>query len=754
MGSMSWSDDTRCLYCDGRLPLYRKITHGQFCSSAHRKAYWKDQEELAVERLNQTHHSLRVHRAEAEALLPQMEPAAPAETPAPELNEDTALSLGGPVPQNLLPQVAFSPDFVAADPLEYEILIRPERPSHASSEMALRLLPAGEPVHGWEFSGGSRGIEPAAAAWEIVPAEAGIELTRPTVAALRAERNVPTGAWIKLSLGERIVARAAVDGIRGAVEALESSLPPVTDLKLEVAPQSDVLEQLLEQEIPHPDRMFALAHNQVRESRPSVCHIEAESVSPQPEALIAKASLRFTPDTAFGVAGLRSLPVEVTPAAAYRICASDTQVMDLNRGDAPEYALATPPRGPSLKLASSQLALAGAPGYRIASVTAEPAGLSEVSVDIALPERRTFSAAGVFVPMSVDVLAPLPYAEIQEPAGKPAAIPTRAYLFPQPLETQPLIPQSKLEPLDAKPVADELPDAAGDVLRATFAPPASAMAARKHPPIWSHAVDFWQHAPRDLKLLLFAIPALIALVFHPSLPKVSLAAPRTTVAAPSQFRKVLDDGWSNVRQSVLDRAAIALNEDFHGGLDNWVSPGGSTTEWSFDQTGFVRPGPLALYRPSIGLTDYQAEMMGAIDKKALSWVVRASNFQNYYVIKLVVLKPGPIPIMGITRYAVINGKAQDRADTLVPISARPDMLYRVTVNVHGPDFSLAVQGQMVDSWSEPRLDRGGVGLFSALGEQSRVLWVQVTHQYDMLGRLCAYLAPYQIPSTTGSWQQQ
>jgi hypothetical protein len=59
---MSWSDDTRCLHCDGRLPLYRKITHGQFCSSAHRKAYWQDQERLAVERLHQTHNSLRAYR--------------------------------------------------------------------------------------------------------------------------------------------------------------------------------------------------------------------------------------------------------------------------------------------------------------------------------------------------------------------------------------------------------------------------------------------------------------------------------------------------------------------------------------------------------------------------------------------------------------------------------------------------------------------------------------------------------------------
>src|SRR6185295_13564439 len=68
MGSMSWSDDTRCLYCEGRLPLYRKVTHGQFCSSAHRKSYWQEQERLAIERLHQSHNTLRsYHVAHAEA---------------------------------------------------------------------------------------------------------------------------------------------------------------------------------------------------------------------------------------------------------------------------------------------------------------------------------------------------------------------------------------------------------------------------------------------------------------------------------------------------------------------------------------------------------------------------------------------------------------------------------------------------------------------------------------------------------------
>ena len=41
------------------------------------------------------------------------------------------------------------------------------------------------------------------------------------------------------------------------------------------------------------------------------------------------------------------------------------------------------------------------------------------------------------------------------------------------------------------------------------------------------------------------------------------------------------------------------------------------------------------------LTDYRVQFLGMIDKKALSWVVRAADFNNYYVVKLVVLKPGP-----------------------------------------------------------------------------------------------------------------
>src|SRR5262249_21229501 len=156
--------------------------------------------------------------------------------------------------------------------------------------------------------------------------------------------------------------------------------------------------------------------------------------------------------------------------------------------------------------------------------------------------------------------------------------------------------------------------------------------------------------------LVFAIPVLLGLAMHPSLPKVRVAAPAAASGLQKSFQHAMNERWVNVKQTVFDRAAIALDEDFRVGLDEWVSRGDATAEWSFDATGFVKPGPLALYRPSVGLTDYQVQFLGMIDKKALSWVVRAADFDNYYVLKLMVLKPGPLPTISVTRYAVVNGK--------------------------------------------------------------------------------------------------
>jgi hypothetical protein len=311
----------------------------------------------------------------------------------------------------------------------------------------------------------------------------------------------------------------------------------------------------------------------------------------------------------------------------------------------------------------------------------------------------------------------------------------------QPLASDPLLPEHRAEPMRDQPYQEAIAAAARASLPWV-----------KLQSMAAHGLDFWHNAPRDLKLLAFAIPALLALVFAPSLPKISVGMPQMSASFPVGIRQVVNTQVESFRQSMANRAGIALNEDFRAGLDEWISKGGATTQWSFDATGFVRPGPLALYAPSMNLTDYQMQFMGILDNKAMSWVVRAKDFQNYYVVKLTVAKPGPVPTLRLTRYAVIDGKAQDRVDTRVPlVDPRNDTNYRIRMDIAGDDFAVMIQEQMIDSWTEPRLSRGGIGFYTADGEKSRIRWVQVTHQYDMLGRLCAYLAPVDFPTTTGSW---
>jgi hypothetical protein len=758
MEGMSWSDDTRCLYCEGRLPLYRKITHGQFCSSAHRKAYWQEHERLALERLHQSHSSLRSYRSldAPQEVLPQGGPSV-------ELYPNPAFDVNlYPIPDvkepaevaselfNLMAPafvaLGSSPALIALDPFEYEATMRPLAPLHVGS-LATAPLPEGSPVAAWSYIG------PRVSSATTVPGVANMEsdgeLCHPrshhSAAGMRLANRVglpPTAA---------LTARRAVAETVSSLQILTMEPMPVTSVDLEVPVQSDVLLQLFDQQVPQPDRLHALC--------PFAAHPLAFALARQsPEQFDAAPSTVFPAGASAAVTDYQlvsraeplPLSVDVLPRQGAFVSRTVVTGMAAN---------------PQLRIAPVAMPApqASVYGVGIAGLQSLPSNLHQpvrglfpgqtgnvlafdlsmgVSSDVTYPSMASVVATGE-APLFTRML-PLTFAKKRNAASDRTPIAPIARLLPQAVEMHPVIPGSRLQPLDRKPAEDVLrrPQSVIGSLRGN--------GLLKLEPAWAHATGFWHHAPRDLKLLLFMIPALLALVFHPGWPRVAFAAPQPSTGLTGSFRRVLNGEWVNVRQTLENRAAVALDEDFRSGLDNWASPGGSTTEWSFDATGFVRPGPLALYRPSVNLSDYQVQFLGLIDKKALSWVVRAADFENFYVVKLEVLKPGPLPVIGLTRYAVINGKATDRHDVNIRLDARADTVYRVRMDVQGSDFLVEVQGQIADSWTEARLPRGGVGFFTASGEASRVRWMQITHQYDMLGRLCAYLAPYD--TTNGSWQ--
>jgi hypothetical protein len=790
MEAMPWSDDTRCLYCDGKLPLYRKLTSGQFCSAAHHKAYWQEQERLAVERLHQTHDSLKAHKqpkgSQAALSRPVLDPCFDRNDPdqvearRAQLEEiaRTAANTGQVVTPGFLPDVplaavASSIGFsTAVHPLEWDQycatvpsnwIEQQTRAVGMAGRVALprvlnagvTILRMGEPLDlpvmrlkmpewpGSRQSGllRSAGIVALPASPRNSVANGLLEALVPypfTTLALRPRlvAHPDTAELDRKSIAE-VFARDAAQCVPAAAVVSEGTAEPAAVIpEIVVAGKTGrVAEPSL------ATALFALPRFSARGERRLIsCHPMAEPFA---------VTLHVGPLTA-----VYSAPARLPRLAGLLAPRAESADVPLVIFASIEMSETSSPRRPvmiSLATPASQSEPRVAPGhrYRIENPVTEPRVHCENVEPLTSTNRASLAAldqaAELEVAVEPGMAGPRPLqfnVSARVPGAWKMATPVPAWEFAAP--ANPPISRLALEPAE------------GDVAP----PPKGIRALRNWLPSrsceqgfgWSQAVDFWQNAPRDLKILAVAIPLLLGLALRPSLPKVQVKAPTPNTAGIQKgFERRFQVQLENIKRAVAERAGVALNEEFRMGLDDWHTRGDLAAGWSFDRNGFVKPVALAFYKPSMSLTDYDAQFLGLIDKKALSFVARAKDFDNYYVIKINITKPGPIPSIGVTRYAVVNGTPQDRVDTAVPVNARPDMLYRVGLNVRGDSFVLTLQGQIADSWTEPRLKQGGIGFFASKGEESRLRWVQVTHQYDMLGRLCAYLAPQNISNTNGSW---
>ncbi len=142
----------------------------------------------------------------------------------------------------------------------------------------------------------------------------------------------------------------------------------------------------------------------------------------------------------------------------------------------------------------------------------------------------------------------------------------------------------------------------------------------------------------------------------------------------------------------------------------------------------------------MNLVNYRMELMGQIERKSLGWAFRAKDENNYYVAKLTITKPGPLPMVSLIHYPVTDGLEGAKISVALPFAVRNDTLYKVEMNIFGDQFRASVNGHVVDSWSDRNLRAGGVGFVTGKGEAARVRWIRVSDRDDLLGRVCSYLS--------------
>lgn len=254
---------------------------------------------------------------------------------------------------------------------------------------------------------------------------------------------------------------------------------------------------------------------------------------------------------------------------------------------------------------------------------------------------------------------------------------------------------------------------------------------------------FWMHAPADLKWVALGLPLLLVLVlysFRPAAPVREAAGEELAATGKTAIGGQLN----TLQRVILNRAAVKLFDDFRGGLGAWSGEDGWSKSWKYGEASFLEPGQLALYTPSVGMRDYTFQFLGQIERKSLNWVFRAADTKNYYAMRIVMTRGGPLAEAQLVRSTVIGGKERDVKSLPIPFPVQPDTLYLVRMDIRGQDYTTYIQGQVVDTFSDANLEQGGVGFYGGKGDKSMLRWVEVTHQYDFLGRLCALVSPYDM----------
>ena len=765
--SETWSDDKRCLYCGTKLPLHRRVSDEPFCSDSHKRSFRIEQDQLALARLQENHQVLYGHAAsDSDALYQYYDASHHFDDVSREV--DAAAhgrgSGGGPSPNGRGSSVALAdaplddlPSFhderSPADRPQLDHAFDPRRPSLAAPDglalLSARLL---------DQTAAAAGDEPALVDGhfsQFSPALTDVAFTP-------LQLNPP----VSIESDELFISLCAL---------------PLIPVSYEPCAQDRTILTSLPRPVEARERGNQLSAG--LEPEPAAWSIVAPVLADQPISSSITGGSTAQTEMPRTFAGPRPQPL--APAASSEKILSGSLAAEWPA----ELDLALPAElqaGTLAEAATAGCVRQPLPGYQ--QIPAVANSISPVELTATFLPAAPLSAF-VLEPWTVSRGIKLLPVSFRVKPSRSAARADRVLMaaYPSALTKPQITFQTVCPETDRNRLKGAL--AFWNASRGSSAGASGSESVS--PSLPRLAADFWQNAPRDLKLLAIGIPILLALAFHPPFRKIhssvkpKLAASSTPAAAVPQAAPVAlaipvatslplkpnsatpaalpdtapdatagsapsGDDWktalltrfATLRQTVAQRAGVELNDDFRSGLEDWETEGEPSATLAFDRNGFVRPAGIALYRPSLGLKDYDMEFLGLIDKAALSWVVRARDFRNYYAVKLTVAKDGPAPVLRLVRYPVIDGRAGQRVETPVRLNVQRDTLYRVGMNVHDDTFLLTVQGNVVDSWSDATLQRGGVGFFSAAGEASRVRWVEVSHQYDMLGRLCAYLAPY------------
>jgi hypothetical protein len=117
------------------------------------------------------------------------------------------------------------------------------------------------------------------------------------------------------------------------------------------------------------------------------------------------------------------------------------------------------------------------------------------------------------------------------------------------------------------------------------------------------------------------------------------------------------------------------------------------------------------------------EFFTRIENQSVTWVFRASSLSRYYIASIAAAPGGGYEFW---RGSVIEGV--EDPESAVPLRRPPTPKTAITVRLRamGKEFSVWIDGENIDTWTDARLSTGGIGFLGAPDDRARIYWLRLS----------------------------
>ena len=134
---------------------------------------------------------------------------------------------------------------------------------------------------------------------------------------------------------------------------------------------------------------------------------------------------------------------------------------------------------------------------------------------------------------------------------------------------------------------------------------------------------------------------------------------------------------------------------------------------------------MSVYEPSREEADYRIQFGWVPDANGVGWVFRTRDANDYYAVRLRLIKPGASLVLAAEHFSVWNGEESVHSRKIIPL-VNNSGLVQVRMDAIGTSFTLSLQDAPVDTWTDARLDAGALGFYQENGQRPAVQALRFT----------------------------